>query len=172
MSHWLRVHSKVEARLLHRCRCIHAGQAMQNLCLSLSPFCRSIRCCATAHTWTRMPTRLISISKLCIRRTTFPTRSTLATDFPKPRIKTRPFFYSPTNCKEKETRTTFLPFTLLFWIIDKFSRIKRDIYVYIYIYIYSTGIVKIKFVTGRKCVYFGQTAFSSPFTGYTAASIG
>lgn len=35
MSHWLRVHSKVEARLLHRCRCIHAGQAMQNL----SPLC-------------------------------------------------------------------------------------------------------------------------------------
>lgn len=167
MSHWLRVHSKVEARLLHRCRCIHAGQAMQNLCLSLSPsllpFHTMLRNCAYVDAYAN--TADIDLE---IMHSTFPTRSTLATDFPKPRIKTRPFFYSPTNCKEKETRTTFLPFTLLFWTIDKFSRIKRDIYVYIY----SPGIVKIKFVTGRKCVYFGQTAFSSPFTGYTAASIG
>lgn len=123
MSHWLRVHSKVEARLLHRCRCAHAGQAMQNLCLSFSlslsllPFHTYPRCCATAHTWTRMPTRLISISKLCIRRTTFPTRNR----FPSAkRIKTRLFFFFSflslkfsTNYKKKIMRNISSQFVLL-----------------------------------------------------------
>lgn len=124
MSHWLRVHSKVEARLLHRCRCAHAGQAMQNLCLSfslsLSPFCRSIPIHDVAQL--RIRGRVCQHGWYRSRNYAFVERRFLrATDFASAkRIKTRLFFFFSflslkfsTNYKKKIMRNISSQFVLL-----------------------------------------------------------